>query len=182
MSGTSPRGFTLAELLAVCAVLSIAAVVALPSAQPLDEYRADAAAGEVVLALRFARDEALRTGQWRMFRCEPQSNQVRVTGLVAAGANLVESAVPHPASRAPYLVSLAAAPAGGNVALAGCSFTFAGGATASALAFDDFGNPVRGSGDAAKRKQALTAGTIVVGTGNTARTVTVDVTGRVTTS
>nr|WP_207221134.1 hypothetical protein [Pseudoduganella lutea] len=169
-------------MLAVCAVLSIAAMVAIPSAQPVDESRADAAAGEVVLALRFARDEALRTGEWRMFTCEPQRNQVRVFGLGADGASLAEQMVPHPGNRQPYAVALAAAPAGGHVALARCSFVFAAGGTAMSVAFDGAGNPVRGTGSATVRAQPLQSGTIVLGTGNATRTVAVNAAGRVTAS
>lgn len=183
MRGRTLAGYTLAEMLAVCAVLSVAAAVAIPSAQPVAEFRADAAAGEVVLALRFARDEALRTGEPRVFTCKPQSNEVRVVGLAASGAILVESStVLHPVDRKSYAVQLAAAPAGSNIALARCTFVFAGGGSASAVAFNAAGNPVRGTGSAAARTQALTSGAIVLGTGNVTRTVTVDVTGRVTTS
>lgn len=182
MRGRFQPGYTLAEMLAVCAVLSVAAAVAIPSAQPVAEFRADAAAGEVVLALRFARDEALRTGEWRMFTCEPQRNQVRVFGTGVNGASATEQEVPHPGNRKPYAVQLAAAPAGSNIALARCTFVFAGGGAASAVAFDAAGNPVRGTGSAAARTQALTSGAVVLGTGNVTRTVTVDVNGRVTTS
>ncbi len=183
MSRQSRHGYTLAEMLAVCAVLSIAAVVALPSAQPMAEFRADTAAGEIVLAMRFAREEALRTGAWRKFACDVQQNRISIVGLNTGGANVEDSSVPvlHPGNRAAYAVQLNAAPPGSNVALAGCSFTFADGTTASTVAFDNAGNPVRGTGTATARVQALTAGTILLGTGNAARTIAVGVTGRVTT-
>lgn len=169
-------------MLAVCAVLSIAAAVAIPSAAPVAEARADAAAGEVALALRFARDEALRTGELRMVRCEQQLNRVRVVARVALGGVLFDWPVGHPGHRQAYTVPLATTPAGSNAALAGCSFTFAEGATAADVAFDAKGMPVRGSSDAATRFDALTAGAIVVRIGDTVRSVTVGVTGRVTTS
>lgn len=169
-------------MLAVCAVLSIAATVAIPSAAPVAGFQADAAAGEVELALRFARDEALRTGELRMVRCEQQLNRVRVVARRAFGTILYDSAVQHPGSRQPYSVPLATTPAGSDATLAGCSFTFSEGAAAAEVAFDANGMPVRGSGDEETRKQALASGAIVVRIGNTVRTVTVGVTGRVTTS
>ncbi|GGX80280.1 prepilin-type N-terminal cleavage/methylation domain-containing protein [Massilia dura] len=177
------HGYTLAEMLAVCAVLSIAAAVALPSAQPVAEFRADTAAGEVVLALRFAREEALRTGEWRRFGCEVQQNRISIVGLDTSGTNVQDSdvAVLHPGNRAAYVVAMNAAPLGSNVSLAACSFTFADGATASTVAFDEAGNPVRGTGSATARAQGLAAGTILLGAGNVTRAIAVDVTGRVTT-
>jgi prepilin-type N-terminal cleavage/methylation domain-containing protein len=187
MSRRPSRGYTLAEMLAVCAVLSVTAVVALPAAAPVGEFRADAAAGEVVLALRFAREEAIRVGDYRVFSCEQAANRIRLYSLKAAGPNLVEdtapaSAVQHPASRTPYAVSLDTAPAGGNMAIAGCSFTFADNTTATTVAFDPAGSPVRSTGGGpAGLTQALTAGNVRIGAGNAQRTINLDVTGRVTT-
>jgi Tfp pilus assembly protein FimT len=171
-------------MLAVCAVLSIAAVVAMPSAQPVAEFRADTAAGEVVLALRFARDEAMRTGASRMFSCEPQQNRILVVGLDTSVANETKpgQAVSQPGSRAPYSVQLNAAPAGSNMSLASCGFVFDDGTTATAVTFDEAGNPVRGTGSAVMRVKTLKAGTVLLGAGNVTRTISVDVTGRVTTS
>ena len=178
------HGYTLAEMLAVCAVLSIAAVVALPAAQPVAEFRADAAAGEVVLALRFARDDAVRTGSWRKFSCDAAQNLIRIVGLDTDGANVTDAIMPvlHPDNRAPYALQLNAAPAGSNMSLASCSFVFDDGTTATAVAFDAGGNPVRGTGTAVPRTTAMKAGTILLGAGNVTRTIAVDVTGRVTTS
>lgn len=183
MSRRPHQGYTLAEMLAVCAVLSIAAVVALPSAQPVAEFRADTAAGEVVLALRFAREEAMRTGAWRMFSCEAAQNRILVADLDTTDANVTKTgtAVLHPGSRAPYAVQLNAAPAGSNMSLASCRFVFDDGTAATTVAFDAGGNPVRGSGTTVARAKALKAGTILLGAGNVTRTIAVDVTGRVTT-
>lgn len=171
-------------MLAVCAVLSIAAAVAIPSAQPVEDDRANAAAGEVVLALRFARDEAIRTQGWRMFYCEPNLNQVRIASLVKIGTDLVvtKAAVSQPGSGAPYAVRLDAATTGAAMSLTDCGFTFAKGAATTMLAFGPDGYPVRGTGKDAEQKEALQAGQIVLGTGHVVRTVTVETTGRVTTT
>lgn len=168
-------------MLAVCAVLSIAAAVALPTAQPVAEFRADAAAGEVVLALRYARDEAIRTGEWRMFRCDA-GDTVSVLAFAKNDPNQNASAVPHPASRAGYSVPLGTVPSGSNMKMLACSFAFDKGAAATAVAFDAAGKPVRGTGGAAARDESLGTGIIVVGAGRAARTVAIDAAGRVTSS
>jgi len=175
------HGHTLAELMVVVALLAIAAVLALPSAQPVTEFRADTAAGEVVQALRFARQEAMRSGAYRMLRCDAVRNEVSVYIPDTNGA--AATMLKHPLSKMDYTVNLAQAPAGSNIALTGCRFQFADRTTAATLAFDGNGNPVRGTGTAAAdQAQALSSGAVVLGAGNVTRTVAVDVNGRVTTS
>ncbi len=174
-------GHTLAELLAVIAVVAVTAVVALPTAAPLAAFRADAGAGEIALALRFARDDAVRAGAYRVFGCEPLQNLVRVYGLEASGPNLVAVPVLQPDSRTPYILPLNTAPAGNNMPLASCSFVFADNTTATTVAFDAAGNPVRGTGGPAERAQPLRSGTVTLGSASVQRTVVLDVTGRITT-
>lgn len=173
------RGFTLAEMLTVCAVLGIAAVVAIPTAAPVAETRADTAAGEVVLALRFAREEAMRTGANRMLGCDLARNSLSVYIPDANGA--VAAMVANPLSKMDYTVVLGQAPAGGNIALAACSFQFDKDFLTT-VEFDGGGNPVRGIGDPKKQVQPLVGGTVRLGIGNVTRTVSIDATGRVTAS
>jgi Tfp pilus assembly protein FimT len=184
------HGHTLAELTAVCAILAIAAAVALPSSQPVTGARADAAAGEVAQALRFARQEAMRSGAVRMLRCDTVRNEVSVYIPDASGAPAIM--LKHPLNKMDYTVNLGQAPAGSNIALTGCSFRFANGSTATSVAFDAGGNPVRGisagagtgpgMAPASDPNQILSSGTIVVGAGNVTRTVAIDAGGRVTAS
>lgn len=173
------RGFTLAEILTVCAVLGIAAVIAIPTAAPVAETRADTAAGEVVQALRFAREEAMRTGAYRMLGCDTVRNSLSVYIPDANGA--VTTLVAHPLTKMDYTVVLSQAPAGGNAALSACSFQFEKDILTT-VAFDGDGNPVRGTGDAKKQVKPLAAGTIRLGIGTVTRTISVDATGRVTAS
>ena len=179
-----PGGYTLIELLAVVAIVSIAAALALPSSHPVAEARADAAATEVALALRFARDEARRTGQPRLFDCRQAANAIAVYGIDDAGPEASASGIPvlHPASGASYNMTLGALPAANTMALISCTFTFVDNASAATLAFDGAGNPVRGLGKAAARTQALRSGSVVLGAGNTRRSITVDGSGRITIS
>jgi Tfp pilus assembly protein FimT len=172
------RGHTLAELLIVCAVLAVAVAVALPSAQPAAEFRADAAASEVVQALRFARQEAMRTNDYRMLACDLAKNQLSVT--LPGGSAEDSNAPTDPLTKMSYKVVLGQAPAGSNATLRACSFKFADSTSAATLGFDANGNPVRGSG--ASAAQALTGGTILVTIGNATRTITIDANARVTSS
>jgi prepilin-type N-terminal cleavage/methylation domain-containing protein len=176
--------YTLTELLIVVAILAIAAAVAIPTAQPVAEFRADAAAGEVVNALRFARENAQHSGEQRLFDCNAAANTIAVFALetVQTTARASRDPVEHPFNRAPYLLNLNAAPAGNTMALVRCTFTFDDNSTAAAVAFDEAGNPVRGVGSGEARKSPLRTGQVVLGAGNVERTITVDATGRITVS
>jgi prepilin-type N-terminal cleavage/methylation domain-containing protein len=176
--------YTLTELLIVVAILAIAAVVAIPTAQPVAEFRADAAAGEVVNALRFAREDAQHSGEQRLFDCDAPTNAIAVYALVTARTTTTASNMPveHPFNRAPYQLTLNAAPAGNTMALVRCTFTFEDNSTAAAVAFDAAGKLLRGAGSGAARDRALRAGQVVLGAGNVERTITIDATGRITVS
>ena len=176
--------YTLTELLIVIAILAIAAVVAIPTAQPVAEFRADAAAGEVVNALRFARENAQHSGGERLFDCDAPANAIAVFALVTDKTTTRASAEPveHPFSRAPYQLTLNASPAGNNMVLIRCTFTYTDNATVASVAFDAAGNPVRGIGSGGTRTQALRSGQIVLGAGHVVRHVDIDASGRITVS
>jgi len=168
----------------VVAVLAIAAVVAMPTAQPVAEFRADAAAGEVVNALRFARENAQYSGAQRLVDCDVTANSIAVFALETdkTTTRAAREPVEHPFNRAPYLLNLNAAPAGNTMALVRCTFTFDDNSTAAAVAFGAAGNPLRGVGSGSARESVLRTGQIVLGAGNVERTITVDTTGRITVS
>jgi len=175
--------YTLAELLIVVAVLSLAAVAAIPTAQPVAEPRADAAAGEVAIALRHARDNARHSGAQRLFDCDTAAGTVAVSALAVTGAaTTTVGLVDHPFTHLPYRVALNAAPAGNTMALVRCIFTFSDNSTASAVAFDVDGNPVRGLGTSPARNEKLRSGRIELGAGHVVRSIDVDATGRITVS
>lgn len=186
------RGFTLAETLTFCAVLGVVAAVALPSSQPAAEARADVAAGEVARALRFARDEAMRTGAMVMASCDTTQNTVSVYSPDAGGN--VATAINDPLTHMNYVAAVGQAPTGAGAVLRACTFQFADNTQATALAFDASGNPVRGAavatGPAPPKGPApttdpttlLSSGAIQLSLGNLTRTVAVDVNGRVTVS
>lgn len=170
-------GYTLVELMLVLAILAIAAAVALPSAQPVAGFGADAAAGEVALALRFARDDARRSGQARLFACNPGTATVTVGAIDTDKDNSVVSNAPPW-----YSAALATIPAANQMAIVSCTFTFTDNPGAATFAFDASGNPVRGIGKGPARTQQLRSGAVVIGDGATRRTITLDASGRITLS
>ena len=176
--------YTLVELMIVVAVLAIAAVVAIPTAQPVAEFRADAAAGEVANALRYAREDAQHSGAQRLFDCDAAANSIAVFALETdkTTTRVAREPVEHPFNRAPYLLNLNAAPAGNTMAFVRCTFTFDDNTSATAVAFDAAGDPLRGVGSGDARKSVLRAGQIVLGTGNVERTIAINTTGRITVS
>lgn len=168
----------------VVAVLAIAAVIAMPTAQPVVEFRADAAAGEVANALRFARENAQHSGAQRLFDCDAAANTIAVFALETdkTTTRVARDPVEHPFNRGPYLLNLNAAPAGNTMALVRCTFTFEDNSTAAAIAFDAAGKLLRGVGSGAARDRVLRAGQVTLGAGNVERTITIDATGRITVS
>ena len=79
------KGFSLLELLLVLMVLGIIAVAAIPGLSSGDHHRLELAAGEISGAIRFARSEALRSGQPHGFHLQTTELRIRVisadTGL-----------------------------------------------------------------------------------------------------
>jgi type II secretion system protein H len=72
------HGMTLVELLLVIAILGVAATVAIPNLSSSDPQRLDLAAEEFANAMRFARSEAMRTGEPRGFRQQSSAKWIRV--------------------------------------------------------------------------------------------------------
>ena len=72
------RGYSLPELLAVVIILGIAAVVAIPAIPTSNPDRLELAAEEFAEAMRFARSEAIRTGEPRGFRENSIDRRIRV--------------------------------------------------------------------------------------------------------
>lgn len=176
-------GYTLTEMMIVVAVLALAAVAAIPAAQPVAEFRADAAAGEVAIALRQARDSARHSGAQRLFDCDTATGTVSVSALTVNGTTTTTAGlIDHPFTHLPYRMALNAAPAGNTMALVRCTFTFNDNSAASAVAFDIDGNPVRGVGNGNARIEGLRSGRIELGAGHVARSIEIDATGRITVS
>lgn len=113
------RGVTLAELTAVTLALAVAASAAVMNSASVDEARVDAAAAGVAQALRFARDESVRTVEPHGVEIDVAANRVRVfrvdTGISPQAAMFD---VRDPLSRNLYVLDLTSDPALAGVALA----------------------------------------------------------------
>ena len=72
------RGYSLLELLAVVIILGVAAAVAIPDISTTNPNKLDLAAEELAQAMRYARSEALRTGEPRGFRLQSTEKRIRV--------------------------------------------------------------------------------------------------------
>jgi type II secretion system protein H len=72
------RGYSLPELLAVVMILGIVAVVAVPDISTTNPDQLELAAEEFAQAMRYARSEAIRTGEPRGFRQNASNNRIRV--------------------------------------------------------------------------------------------------------
>ena len=101
------HGVTLVELLIVIAILGVAAAVAIPGLSSSDPQTLDLAAEEFANAMRFARSEAIRTGEPRGFRQQNDTKRIRVfradTGTSPWTLNYD---VYHPVNKQLYTVKL----------------------------------------------------------------------------
>ncbi len=88
MSSERSEGFTLAELLIVVAVIGIIAVVAVPLLSSQDSKKLDVAAQEIGNALRFAVNEARRTGSYILVDAKTSAGHLQVFKSDISGANL----------------------------------------------------------------------------------------------
>jgi type II secretion system protein H len=111
MRALRSHGVTLVELLVVITILGVVAVVAIPGLSSSDPQTLDLAAEEFANAMRFARSEAIRTGEPRGFRQQSSIKRIRVFRL-----NTVTSPwtpihdVYHPVSKQLYDIELDAHP------------------------------------------------------------------------
>jgi type II secretion system protein H len=78
MGEVHSRGVTLTEILVVLAILGMAAVVAIPNLYSGDPHALDLAAQQFAEAMRYARSEALRTGEPRGVRIQASQKRIQV--------------------------------------------------------------------------------------------------------
>jgi prepilin-type N-terminal cleavage/methylation domain-containing protein len=78
MRKSRSHGVTLVELLVVVSILGVVALVAIPDFSSSNPQTLDLAAEEFANAMRFARSEAIRTGEPRGFRLPADKERIRV--------------------------------------------------------------------------------------------------------
>jgi prepilin-type N-terminal cleavage/methylation domain-containing protein len=88
VSAERSAGFTLAEILVVVAIAAIIARVALPLLSSQDSKKLEVAAQETGNALRFAVNEARRTGSYILVDARTTAGRLKVVKSDATGANL----------------------------------------------------------------------------------------------
>ena len=136
MANRRQRGATFAELLITVVVLLIVAAVVLPSLSFNDSSKLTVAAEETVNALRFARNEAMRTGQSILVDTETVSGRLRLL-RGGCGSPLSAGPVLDPLTRRAYDVDLTGGSLSSGV-VAQAKFLVAG-VTGSSLAFGPTG-------------------------------------------
>lgn len=72
------KGITLLELTISVAIITIFALIALPSFSPSEKYLRESVAQQFADAIRYARTESIRTGQAHGFRYFSTQNRIRV--------------------------------------------------------------------------------------------------------
>ena len=193
MSALRPRsarlaGASLVEMVVAVAVLGIVALIAVPRADPVASFAADAAAGDIANALRFAQQEAIRTGRYHIVRIDPATQALSVTALTTVGAVGTDAAfrVLHPVERRDYLLNFTNNGSASST-IVGSWFQYAGGgASANFASFGPDGVPASVSGVWTNRVPSvrnllLLPGVVTLRHGQAERQVRLDrVTGRVT--
>ncbi len=138
------NGFSIAELLVVVAILAIVGLVLVgPPSSVNDEKKLDLAASEVASALRFARSEAMRTGEHHGARFDTTAQRIRVYRLdILASPPVEEFDVYHPVDKKLYDLPVTSGPSTAGVQLSSSDFDFPGNADLESVAFAESGVPV----------------------------------------
>jgi prepilin-type N-terminal cleavage/methylation domain-containing protein len=101
------HGFSLLELTIVVTILGIAAAVAIPDLSSTNIHKLDLAAEEFAEAMRFARSEAIRSGEPHGFRQRSVPKYIRVFSLdTTVSPWLPVYDVYHPVSKKLYRIDL----------------------------------------------------------------------------
>jgi len=100
-------GYTLIELVIVVTVLVVIAAIAVPASTQDTDKKLELAAAEFASAMRFARSEAIRTGEPHGFRQQVSTKSIRVFRLdqATSPATLVYD-IYHPVDKQLYDVTI----------------------------------------------------------------------------
>jgi len=183
MENTRWKGFTLLELLIVITILGIAALVAIPHLISTGTKKLEVAADEVVMALRYAKSQAIRTGKPHGVRITAADNHVRVFELDMSNPPIDsadEITLRHPHDKKFYDLAINTDIETSGTGISISDFRFGGNPTPyESVVFNAKGTPIRIASDGAT--SLMDQGEVRLNQGGTISIVQVDaVTGRVT--
>jgi len=147
-NGRQPAGFTLLEVLLATFILGIVALAAIPSFTSSGGARLEVAASEVASAIRFARSEALRTGQPHGVYATTAAQRLQVYRLVEfLGIPVPTYDVRNPLDKQLYDLKFGTDPVLSGVTVVGAEFLYTGSTDGGGyLGFDPIGTPKYTSG------------------------------------
>ena len=121
-------GYTLVELSVVVLIMAVVAAAVIRSQTSVDTEQAlDAAAEEVAAAFRFARSEAIRTGEPHGVEASSASQLVRIYRLdTSVSPPVVEYSVRHPVDKKLYHLDFSGDPMLAPVSVTSAVFWYSG--------------------------------------------------------
>lgn len=145
-NGRYAAGFTLLEVLLATFILGIVALAAIPSFTSGGGEKLDLAATELAAALRFARSEALRTGDLYGVGVLTNSETLRVRHIQIPGDPFSsQPMVTHPIDKRPYVMDFASFSLTAGVDIDQITTAHSGAcARPGVVAFDAGGQPLCG--------------------------------------
>lgn len=170
------RGFSLTEMLVVVAIVGLVAAAAVTSLSNSDGKKLDAAANEVVSAIRFARAEAMRTGKGHGISASTSSQRIRV--YVQGFFGTPSYSVRNPVDKKLYDLRFDTDPNISDVSVTTVAIDFAGVGAQNLMGFSADGVPKY---ETMGNVNLLNSAEIRLGLGNDERVISVaPMTGRVT--
>ncbi|MDH3420874.1 MAG: GspH/FimT family pseudopilin [Gammaproteobacteria bacterium] len=175
----SSRGYTLLELVVATSILAVLAAIALPSLSAGESERLDLAAGWIAETARFARAEALRTGNPVYLEIDRDTERLRVAVADLSGSTAAPGTILRdPITKQQLDVILSDMAATASIDVTDEPFDYPSGGRQPVVVFDAQGLPFIKSSDAF---QLLESGNITLERGGQQRIVRVSpLTGRVT--